>query len=113
MEDKHLEFKHRLAFGATMSAFLCFTLLVYSPLSLYITGNDEMWFSFHSLLLPVTLVAATGFLIAAAVLSLVKGGVHKILCCLTFGVTLGLYIQCGCFNIIIAGYGDIFRDPEA
>lgn len=99
MEDKHLEFKHRLAFGATMSAFLCFTLLVYSPLSLYITGNDEMWFSFHSLLLPVTLVAATGFLIAAAVLSLVKGGVHKILCCLTFGVTLGLYIQCGFFNI--------------
>ncbi len=99
MEDKHLELKHRFAFGAAMSAFLCFTLLVYSPLSLYITGNDEMWFSFRSLLLPVTVVSLTAFLILTVVLSLPKGGIHKILCCLVFGVTLGLYIQCGFFNI--------------
>lgn len=99
MEDKHLELKHRFAFGAAMSAFLCFTLLVYGPLSLYITGNDEMWFSFHSLLLPVTLVAVAGFIVGTALFSLPKGGIHKILCCLVFGITLGLYIQCGFFNI--------------
>lgn len=99
MEDKHLELRHRLAFGASVSAFICFTLLVYSPLSLYITGNDEMWFSFRSLLLPVALVFAAGFVVMTVILSVPKGGIHKILCCLVFGITLGLYIQCGFFNI--------------
>ena len=99
MEDKHLELKHRLAFGATIAAFFCSTLLVFGPLSLYVGGNDEMWFSFRSLLLPVTLVALGGFILLAATLSLPKGIIHKLLCCLCFGVGLGLYIQCGYFNI--------------
>ena len=99
MEDKHLELKHRLAFGATIAAFFCSTLLVFGPLSLYVGGNDEMWFSFRSLLFPVTLVALGGFILLAAVLSLPKGIIHKLLCCLCFGVGLGLYIQCGYFNI--------------
>lgn len=99
MEDKHLSLKHRFAFGAVMSAFFSFSLLVYGPLSLYVTGNDEMWFSFRSLLLPVTLISVTAFVIITAVLSLPKGAIHKALCCLIFGIALGLYIQCGFFNI--------------
>jgi len=99
MEDKYYELKHRFAFGAAVSAFFCFTLLVFGPLSLYITGNDEMWFSFRSLLLPVTLVSVPGFIILTLLLSLPKGAIHKLLCCLFFGIAMGLYIQCGFFNI--------------
>lgn len=99
MDDKFLSLKHRFAFGALMSALLCFTLLIYGPLSLYVTGNDEMWFSFRSLLIPVTLVASVGFIMLTLVLSLPPRGIHKLLCCLCFGVALGLYIQCGFFNI--------------
>lgn len=99
MEDQYLSLKHRFAFGALVSAFFTFTLLVYGPLSLYVTGNDEMWFSFRSLLSPVTLVALGGFIVMTLLLSLPKGAIHKILCCLVFGVSLGLYIQCGFFNI--------------
>lgn len=99
MEDKHLKIKHRLAFGAAMSAFFCFSLLVFCPLKLYVSGNDEMWFSFRSLLLPVAVVAVVGFILGTAVLTLPKGTIHKVLCCLCFGVALGLYIQCGYFNI--------------
>lgn len=99
MEDKHLSVKHRFAFGALVAAFFASTLLVYGPLSLYVNGNDEMWFSFRSLLSPVILVALIGFTVMTVLLSLPKGGIHKILCCLIFGVSLGLYIQCGFFNI--------------
>ena len=99
MEDKHLQLKHRIAFGAAMSAFFCFSLLVFGPLKLYVSGNDEMWFSFHSLLIPVVIVFIVGFIIGTAILSLPKGAIHKALCCLCFGVALGLYIQCGYFNI--------------
>ena len=99
MEDKHLKIKHRLAFGAAMSAFFCFSLLVYGPLNLYVSGNDEMWFSFRSLLIPAGLVSLIAFVIGTAILSLPPGAFHKLLCCLCFGVALGLYIQCGFFNI--------------
>ncbi len=99
MDDKYFEFRHRLAFGAVIAAFFCFTLLVFGPMSLYVTGNDEMWFSFRTLLLPVTIVSLTGFVVLAAVLSLPKRAIHKLLCCLVFGIGLGLYIQCGFFNI--------------
>lgn len=99
MEDKYLSLKHRFAFGAVISAFLSFSLLVFGPLSLYVTGNDEMWFSFRSLLLPVTIVSLTCFVIITLVLSLSRGVIHKGLCCLVFGIALGLYIQCGYFNI--------------
>ena len=99
MEDKHLSLKHRFAFGAAVSAFFCFTLLVFGPMSLYVNGNDEMWFSFRSLLLPVILVSSVGFVLLTLLLSLPKGIIHKALCCLLFGIGLGLYIQCGFFNI--------------
>ena len=82
-----------------MSAFFCFSLLVYGPLKLYVTGNDEMWFSFRSLLTPVSIVSIAAFIIGTAVLALPPGAIHKALCCLCFGVALGLYIQCGYFNI--------------
>lgn len=99
MEDKHYSLKHRFAFGATTAALFCFTLLVYGPLSLYVTGNDEMWFSFRSLLSPVIIVSLIGFVVMTLLLSLPKGSIHKILCCLVFGISLGLYIQCSFFNI--------------
>lgn len=99
MEDKYLSLKHRFAFGAMTSAFFCFTLLVYGPLSLYVTGKDEMWFSFRSLLSPVILVSITGFIVMTLLLSLPKGAIHKLLCCIVFGISLGLFIQCGFFNI--------------
>ena len=100
MEEKHMKLKHRLAFGAAMSAFFCFSLTVFGPLKLYVSGNDEMWFSFRSLIIPVALVSLAAFLIGTAILSLPpKGAIHKILCCLCFGVALGLYIQCSFFNI--------------
>lgn len=99
MEDKHLKLKHRFAFGAMMAAFLSFSLLVFGPLSLYINGNDEMWFSFRSLLMPVAIVSLIGFAVVAAILSLPNKTVHKVLCCLAFGAAIALYIQCGFFNI--------------
>lgn len=99
MEEKHLSIKHRFIFGAAISAFFTFTLLVYGPLSLYVNGNDEMWFSFRSLLSPVLLVSVIGFAVMTLLLSLPKRAIHKLLCCLVFGVSLGLYIQCGFFNI--------------
>lgn len=99
MEEKHYSLKHRFAFGALTSAFFCFTLLVYGPLSLYVTGNDEMWFSFRSLLSPVLLVSVSSFIVLTLLLSLPKGAIHKLLCCFVFGISLGLYIQCGFFNI--------------
>ena len=99
MEEKHYSLKHRFAFGAMTSAFFCFTLLVYGPLSLYVTGNDEMWFSFRSLLSPVIVVSLISFVVMTLLLSLPKGAIHKLLCCLVFGISLGLYIQCGFFNI--------------
>ena len=99
MEDKYLSLKHRLAFGAIISALFCFPLLVFSPLVLYVSGNDEMWFSFRSLLSPVIVVSLIGFAGVTLILSLPPGAIHKVLCCLVFGVALGLYIQCGFFNI--------------
>lgn len=99
MEDKHMKIKHRLAFGAAMGLFFAMSLLVYGPVSLYITGSEEMWFSFHSLLLPVALVGLAGFALVTLLCSLSKGAVHKLLCCLVFGVSLGLFIQGGFFNI--------------
>ena len=82
-----------------MSAFFCFSLMVYGPLKLYVTGNDEMWFSFRSLLIPVAILSLVAFAIGTAILALPPGAIHKVLCCLCFGVALGLYIQCGFFNI--------------
>ena len=102
MDDKHLTIKHRLAFGAAISGFFCFSLLVFGPLKLYVSGNDEMWFSFRSLLTPVIVVSLIAFVLGTAILSLPPGAIHKLLCCLAFGVGLGFYIQCGFFNI---GYG--------
>lgn len=99
MEDKHLSLKHRLIFGGLVAAFFTSTLLVYAPLSLYVNGNDEMWFSFRSLLSPVIMVAVLGLVIMTLLLSLPPRGIHKILCCLVFGVSVGLYIQCSFFNI--------------
>ena len=99
MEDRHLKLKHRLAFGAAMSGFFCFSLLVFGPLKLYISSNDLMWFSLRSLLIPVAVVSAIGFVLGTAILSLPPGTIHKALCCLCFGAALGLYIQCGFFNI--------------
>ena len=99
MEDKYFSIKHRFAFGAAVAAFFTSTLLIYAPLSLYVSGNDEMWFSFRSLLSPVFVVSLIGMIVMTALLSLPKRGIHKILCCLVFGVSLGLYIQCGLFNI--------------
>ena len=99
MEEKHQKIKHRLAFGAVMGLFFSMSLLVYGPLSLYITGADEMWFSFHSLILPVAIIAITGFVLVTLLCSLTKGGLHKLLCCLVFGVSLALFIQGGFFNI--------------
>ena len=44
-------------------------------------------------------VSLIGMVVMTALLSLPKRGIHKLLCCLVFGVSLGLYIQCGFFNI--------------
>ena len=99
MDDKYFSIKHRFAFGTLVAAFFTSTLLIYAPLSLYVSGNDEMWFSFRSLLSPVFVVSLIGMVIMTALLSLPKRGIHKLLCCLVFGVSLGLYIQCGFFNI--------------
>ena len=99
MEDKYLSVKHRFAFGALVAAFFTSTLLVYGPLSLYVNGNDEMWFSFRSLLSPVIVVSLIGLTVMTLLLSLAPRGIHKLLCCLVFGLSLGLYIQCGFFNI--------------
>lgn len=102
MEDKYLQFKHRLAFSAVVSLFLTMSLFVTAPLSLYANSFEDLWFSFQSLLIPVLVISAAGFLLCTAAAALPKGGVHKLLCCLIFGVALGFYIQGGFFNI---GYG--------
>lgn len=99
MEDKHLQLKHRLAFGATISAFFCLTLLVFGPLRLYVSGNDQMWFSFRSLLTPVIVVSLVSMAVLTAILSLLPGKYHKLLCCLVFGLGIGFYLQCGFLNI--------------
>ena len=99
MDDKYFSIKHRFAFGTLVAAFFTSTLLIYAPLSLYVSGNDEMWFSFRSLLSPVFVVSLIGMVVMTAPLSLPQRGIHKLLCCLVFGVSLGLYIQCGFFNI--------------
>ena len=99
MEDKHLKLKHRIAFGLSMSGFLCFTLLVFAPLTLYVKGNDDMWFSFRTLLAPIAIIAGISFIVLSLLLTFVPKGLHKILCCLTFGLALGLYLQCAFFNI--------------
>lgn len=99
MEEKHLTFKHRLALGATMGLFMTMSFLVFGPLSLYINGSDEMWFSFRSLIVPVVVVSLIGFVMVTAVATLFKGAIHKLFCCLVFGVSLGLFIQGGFFNI--------------
>ncbi len=99
MEEKHEKLKYRLIFGGTMALFLTMSLFTYGPLSLYIKGNDRMWFSFYSLLIPVVLVSVAAFVVFTIGLSLPKGAVHKLLCCLFFGIALGFYIQNGFFNI--------------
>lgn len=115
MEEKHLKLKHRIAFGATMSGFLCATLLLFAPLSLYVKGNEDMWFSFRSLILPIILVSVVAFIVIAAILSFVPRGFHKLLCCLTFGLALGFYLQCTFLNIsygsgVLDGSQIIWRD---
>ncbi len=99
MEDKHLKLKHRIAFGTAMGGFFCITLLVFAPLMLYVKGNDDMWFSFRTLLFPVALVGGISFIVLSAILSFVPKTIHKLLCCLTFGLALGFYLQCTFFNI--------------
>lgn len=99
MEDKHEKLKHRLAFGATISAFFCLTLLAFGPMRLYISGNDQMWFSFRSLLTPVIIVSLIALVVMTAILSLPPAKFHKILCCLVFGLAVGFYIQSGFLNI--------------
>ena len=99
MEDKHLKLKHRIAFGTAMAGFFCITLLIFAPLTLYVKGNDDMWFSFRTLLAPIAIVAGAGFIVLAAILSFVPKIFHKLLCCLTFGLALGFYLQCTFFNI--------------
>ena len=99
MEEKHTQLKHRLIFGGTMALFLTMSLLVYGPLSLYIKNEDRMWFSFYSLLLPVILIAVAALIVFTLALSLPKGALHKMLCCLVFGIALGFYVQSAFFNI--------------
>ena len=99
MEDKHLQLKHRIAFGTAMGGFFCITLLIFAPLMLYVKGNDDMWFSFRTLLAPIAIVSVTAFILLSALLSFVPKTIHKLLCCLTFGLALGLYLQCTFFNI--------------
>ena len=99
MEDKHLQLKHRIAFGTAMGGFFCITLLIFAPLMLYVKGNDDMWFSFRTLLAPIAIVSVTAFILLSALLSFVPKTIHKLLCCLTFGLALGFYLQCTFFNI--------------
>lgn len=115
MDEKHLQLKHRIAFGTAMSGFLCITLLVFAPLLLYVKGNDDMWFSFRTLVAPIALVSVTAFFVIAALLSLAPRTFHKLLCCLTFGLALGFYLQCTFFNIsygsgVLDGSQIIWRD---
>ena len=99
MEEKHLQLKHRFAFAAAMSGFLCMTLLVFAPLMLYVRGNDDMWFSFRTLIAPIAMVSVLAFTLMTVLLTLVPRSLHKLLCCLVFGLSLGFYLQCTFFNI--------------
>lgn len=99
MEEKDNKLKHRLAFGLSVSLFLVFSLLIFGPLSLYISGSDDLWFSFNALLLPVLIVSGIALVVLTLVTSLPTKKFHKILCCLVFGIALGLYIQGNFFNI--------------
>ena len=115
MEEKHLQLKHRVAFGTAMGGFLSVTLLVFAPLMLYVKGNDDMWFSFRTLIAPIAMVATIGFFVISAVLSFTPRTIHKLLCCLTFGLALGFYLQCTFFNIsygsgVLDGSQIIWRD---
>ncbi len=115
MEDKHLQLKHRLAFAAAMSGFLCITLMVFAPLSLYVKGNDNMWFSFRTLLLPITTVSVAAFIVITLILTFTPKTVHKLLCCLVFGLGLGFYLQCTFLNIsygsgVLDGSQIVWRD---
>lgn len=115
MEDKHLQLKHRLAFAAAMSGFLCVTLLVFAPLSLYVKGNDDMWFSFRTLILPVATVSLAAFIVITLILTFTPKAVHKLLCCLVFGLGLGFYLQCTFLNIsygsgVLDGSQIVWRD---
>ena len=115
MEEKHLQLKHRFAFGAAMSGFLCLTLLVIAPMMLYVRGNDDMWFSFRTLIAPIAMVSVISFVVLTAILSLAPRALHKLLCCLVFGLSLGFYLQCTFFNIsygsgVLDGSQIIWRD---
>lgn len=99
MDNKYFSLKHRFVLGAAVSFFLTFSLTLFGPLSLYISGSDDLWFSFKSILLPVCLIFTASMIVMTLLCSLPKSAIHKGLCCLVFGIALGFYLQGNFFNI--------------
>lgn len=99
MEKKFFKISHRLILGAVVSLLFSASLLLFGPLNLYINESDNLWFSFSSIILPVIIITLICFIIVTLITSLPKENIHKLLCCLVFGVGLALYLQGNFFNI--------------
>ena len=82
--EKNYTLKHRFAMGALVSLFLSFTVLLCGPLTLYIEGANDLWFTFLTLLKPVLLIFVIGFVIFTLLTSLPPKTFHKIICSLFF-----------------------------
>lgn len=99
MENKFYRIGHRLIIALLVSLFMCSTLLFFGPLNLYIRENENLWFSFDSILKPVILISSAAFIITTIVCTLApKQILHKIACALVFGTGLALYLQGNFFN---------------
>lgn len=97
--EKNYTLKHRFAMGALVSLFLSFTVLLCGPLTLYIEGANDLWFTFLTLLKPVLLIFVIGFVVFTLLTSLPPKTFHKIICSLFFGIALGFYLQGTYMNI--------------
>lgn len=102
-ENKKYSLGHRFAFGALISLFLSFTILFCAPLTLYVEGANDLWFTFKAILIPVIIIFVIGFIVFTLIASLPPKTIQKIICALMFGVALGLYVQGTYANI---SYGD-------
>ena len=99
MENKYEKFPHRLALGASVSAFLAYTLCLYGPLKLFIENKDVLWFSFDATLIVTLIIFALTFILTTLLVAIPKRTIHAFASCLIFALALGLFIQGNFLNI--------------
>lgn len=77
----------------SVTLFLVFTTMIFSPFVMYVTNVDELWFSMSSFLPTLLLWSIIILLVFLGILSIMPGNISDFVSVILFSISLCTYIQ--------------------